>query len=73
MQDRRRQTKAKPEGRGSLVDRWATVEKGGARTHGVADGSTGRGGVWALEAESRETLTMVILQYGSATELAPHR
>ncbi len=76
VQDGRGQTKAEPEGRGSPaepVDRWATAERREARSHGGAGGSTGRDGVRASEAESRETPTTATLEDGSPAELAPHR
>ncbi len=71
-------TKAEPEGRGNpaeLVDCRATVEKRelGATVKPKGQWAEAESGPRRLEAESRETPTMAMLEDGSPAELAPHR
>ncbi len=78
MQDGRHQTKAEPEGRGSLaelVDCRATVERRelGPMVEPTGQRAEAESGPRRLEAESRETPTTATLEDGSPAKLAPHR
>ncbi len=70
----RRPTKAVPEGRGSPVERWVTVEARelGAEVEPLGLRTETESGPRRLEAEMRETPVPATLEDGSPVGLAPH-